>query len=354
MGRRRHPPITAAVALVALVAVAGAQSTGDSGDGSAEARPEAEIDSRRAGAREAFRLGAALARQGQWTEALAAFERSARLLPHATTTYNVGFCERALGRYSRARKSLRAALDRGGDELGSDVRAQAESYLAEIERRIARVTVHAGQDDLRIAVDGRPLELEASGPRPVTAAGTLEQGPGKLVPARTFVVVIDPGSHVFEISRGARTQLIRRTFAPGSSPVLELALPDEPRPTPAAAQERWDPTWTVLAFGTGAAGVAVGAVAGVAALKQKSDLDESCTLGTDRCDPRYQDNIDAMNRNATISTIGFGVGLVGVGVGTVLLLTRSDGGRERGPDETATVGISPWIGLGAAGLDGTF
>src|SRR5262245_61280524 len=45
-------------------------------------------------AREAFKLGAALAKQGQWVDALVAFQRSSDLKAHPITMYNVAYCER--------------------------------------------------------------------------------------------------------------------------------------------------------------------------------------------------------------------------------------------------------------------
>src|SRR3954471_1195612 len=62
-------------------------------------------------AREAFVQGAALARDAQWGAALASFARSARLRPHAWTTYNIAVCERALGKYVLARRSFAGALE---------------------------------------------------------------------------------------------------------------------------------------------------------------------------------------------------------------------------------------------------
>ena len=67
-------------------------------------RPDAPFDGERqiATARQAFRRGAALAAEGRWRDALAAFEESASLRSHAKTTYNLGYCERAIGRPTRA------------------------------------------------------------------------------------------------------------------------------------------------------------------------------------------------------------------------------------------------------------
>jgi Tfp pilus assembly protein PilF len=65
-----------------------------------------------AGARTAFERGATLAQEGRWSDALTQFELSASLRPHATTTYNIGFCERALGHPTRAKKYFKEALVR--------------------------------------------------------------------------------------------------------------------------------------------------------------------------------------------------------------------------------------------------
>jgi hypothetical protein len=52
---------------------------------------------------------------------------------------------------------------------------------------------------------------------------------------------------------------------------------------------------------------------------------------------------------ATVSTVGFVVAGAGVGVGIGALLF---GGK--GPEATARAQVTPWVGLGSAGLRGTF
>src|SRR5579859_6898324 len=58
-------------------------------------------------ARQKFVEGAALVKNAQWADAETAFEESARLHPHAVTTFNIGACERAMGRYTKARALFR-------------------------------------------------------------------------------------------------------------------------------------------------------------------------------------------------------------------------------------------------------
>jgi tetratricopeptide (TPR) repeat protein len=63
-------------------------------------------------ARVSFREGAALVDKAEWASALSSFERSLSIRPHALTLYNIGVCQRFLGRYTLARETLRQALER--------------------------------------------------------------------------------------------------------------------------------------------------------------------------------------------------------------------------------------------------
>lgn len=158
-------------------------------------------------AREAFRKGAELAKDAQWSAALASFERSSRLRPHPGTTYNIGICERALGQYVRARRTFGRALEQraaGEGDLPEPTLTEIQKLRTEIDGLVGSLDVTLLPADARVAVDGQPLEPIAapSGAGvPVVLAGTLPPGPGKPAPAPTFRVVLDPGHHVFVISR---------------------------------------------------------------------------------------------------------------------------------------------------------
>src|SRR5262245_56196099 len=93
----------------------------------------------------AFVEGTQLVRQARWAQALGAFERAAKIKAHAVTTYNIGACERAMGRYTRARKSFVDALKQndasGGRQLPDSLASQTRGYLAEIDGLLAHVSV---------------------------------------------------------------------------------------------------------------------------------------------------------------------------------------------------------------------
>src|SRR5689334_11721443 len=102
----------------------------------AQAPAPGEADAATLQARALFSEGTDKAHRGEWSLALAAFQRSWSLHPHAVTAYNIGYCERALGRYTRARKMFGEAFAEsaahGGVELPQELAAAAKTYLAEL------------------------------------------------------------------------------------------------------------------------------------------------------------------------------------------------------------------------------
>lgn len=334
-----------------------------SGERASETATEPEGPATRR-AREAFRLGSALAAQGQWSDALAAFQRAQRLRPHPVTTYNIGYVQRALGHLTRARKALKEALDGG---LPADLHQEAQSYLSEIEPKLARIAVTITSDETTVAVDGRPLEVESTGARPVLVAGTLPPGAGTPPPSETFDLLVDPGAHMFVLSReGAKDRVVNQSFEPGAMlglqlgirlekkapkaapvPVADTAAP-EPQPS---GPSRW-PVW--VAYGVGGAGLVTGSVLGGLAIGKKKDLDAVCEQ-KNACPEEEQGNIDDLDRFALGSNIAFAVGAAGVTAGTVLLFVLDDDtGESPVTAELGPVRTEPWVGVGSAGLRGEF
>lgn len=364
-GRRRHVAATVVLALVLSVSLPSrAQDSGASAEAPAQqAAPpsEASDDPNVARARDAFEVGTRLAHEGQWVEALAAYERSARLRPHPVTTYNIGYCERALGRYTRARKMLKLALSehesKSGGALPDDLLALAKTYLAEVEQRVVHATVSVRPASSTLSVDGRPLETsDSSGDRAALVAGTRDSGKPEAVPQQSFELLIDPGRHVFVLAQpGAPDTVVSETFAAGSAPTLELVARESAGERPAntavrAAPKGPDYTLPILSYGVGAAGIAVGSVFGIATLNKGADLDSKCPNKS--CPSSDKPEIDTANRYAMVSTIGFGIGILGVGAGTYLLLTAKAPSEKKLPEKTAHV--RPWVGVGRAGLAGSF
>jgi hypothetical protein len=181
-------------------------------------------------ARQLYTRATQLVKAAQWYEALGLFEKSNQLHPHAVTLFNTAACERALGRYTRARAlydRILAHKGGSGDEAPPDaLTAEVELHARELDALLAHAEVRIAPAEAALTVDGRPLEVfgEARGER-VAWAGLAEQGAGRAAPAAEFELVADPGAHVVTITRaGYSPAVVRVTFAPGEHAALPLEL----------------------------------------------------------------------------------------------------------------------------------
>jgi hypothetical protein len=125
-------------------------------------------------------------------------------------------------------------------------------------------------------------------------------------------------------------------------------------PGPSTPTTRTEPANYLPAYiglGVAAVGIGVGSIFGAIALGNKSDLDSQCQNKT--CPNSSQDSISAMSRNATISTIGFAVGVIGVGVAVVDFIIAKPHVVEEKSGKNGFQ-IAPMIGPGSAGFYGKF
>jgi hypothetical protein len=127
--------------------------------------------------------------------------------------------------------------------------------------------------------------------------------------------------------------------APGAAPA-----PVAPAPAPASdTGARGVPAGVWVGVAVAGAGLLTGGITGVLASKKKGDL--NCP--SSGCLPSQRSDVDSYNQLRTLSTVGFIAAGVGVATAGVFWFTR--------PREAERTGhVSPWLGLGAAGVRGTF
>lgn len=148
------------------------------------------------------------------------------------------------------------------------------------------------------------------------------------------------------------------TVGPGEAKSLEVSLRKLPEveAAPAASSAAYRPrqksearrVGSYIAFGLGGAGVVAGGVTGGLFLRKRSDLKSECH--GEVCGSPSAKKISTYHLYGTISPIAFGVGVLGLGTGLVLLLT------EPKAEESASAGFSvrPLLGFGALGAEGSF
>jgi hypothetical protein len=299
-------------------------------------------------ARTAFERGAAFASEERWGDALSAFTESALLRPHATTTYNIGFCERALGRAVRARKHFALALAQDqtakGAELTPELRAASKKYLEEVRTQIATPTIVV-PPEVTITIDGRPLEAADAG---LMLAGTRDPGPGEKVPSGHFVLEIDAGAHEIVIAApDGRNKVAHEYFPAATTKELKLDLPPLP-PPPLVDHGRTRRVSGYILGAAGVVGVGIGAYFGLAARSTWSEAKDKCPSRTSCSDESVQLSTDA-RKEANVATVAFVAGGAAIVGGTILILTGAP------PSERAHVGavIDP-RGLAFLSLSGSF
>lgn len=191
---------------------------------------------------------------------------------------------------------------------------------------------------------------------------------------------IDPGEHVVEASApGYKTARAKVRLSEGGVDSVALTLERDPNavavapvPVPktgAAPPPTSDPTSpppanppadagvtqptgapnrvpAYVALGVGGAGLVVGTITGIVAVGKKGTLDDNCASKV--CPPAEESSLDSAKTMATVSTIGFGVGIVGLAVGGYLWFTAPSSKSANKPS------VTPVVGLGSVGLTGRF
>jgi hypothetical protein len=253
---------------------------------------------------------------GNYVVACRSLSESYRLDPQLGALFTEATCEMRAGKLATAAKHYLDFITRV-DSLPPETR----------ERQQERRAVAAQQ---RTALLPRipTLRVELRGQSSVRPRLTLN---GDLLSEDSLNIdlPLDPGDQILEQRTPAGAAAVKRiTLAPGEHQMLVIQLaeaaPPLTQPSPASTkQDR--PSRSVLPYvlgGAGLVGLAVGGVAGMMAIGQKSVVNDACD-GTS-CTQRGLTAADAGKRDALVSTIGFGVGIVGLSAGLVLLLTASE------------------------------
>jgi hypothetical protein len=274
-------------------------------------------------------LARALAGQGKFVEAQEAYNRIIRegLPPAAPTAF---------------KKAL------------ADAKTEVDGVSSKIGGATISVHATAGGDvpSAKVLLDGSPVSNASLGVRRA----------------------IDPGSHLLQVSAdGFKPAEVRFDVAEGASidqPVtleadLSAAQPPgtvaaTPMPAATGAEQpgaagsskvREVLPW--VAFGVGGAGLVTGAIAGGVAMGKHSDLANQCV--PQPCPLSAKGQLDSYHTIATVSTVGFIVGGVGVAAGVVLLLTKPKTESAGPPASSPTaLRVVPTVGLGSIGAVGEF
>jgi hypothetical protein len=237
-----------------------------------------------------------------------------------------------------------ARMPTAGDETEKSVEARTEAaHLAEELR--PRIPT------LRVKIEGLPADesahLSIDGVSVPDAALTEPQkvDPGK----HTVAIRVGEGPTARE-ARGAgmvnegQAGEVTLTVPPKPAVVVPVVGPDAPQPRPS----RTGPLLVKIGFGTAIAGGSLALIAGFSAINKANGLAGECPYN--HCPPGTPtSDLEASRTWATVTNVAVVIGSAGVVVGIIgLWRSRSTTARIEGAS------LAPWIGVGAAGLDGRF
>lgn len=333
-------------------------------------KQSARIDEQtRAAARTIGEEGLKLYDAGNYFDALDRFERADALI-HAPT---LGLMA---ARSLVALRRLVEASDRYEDVSQMKVEAKSsdafkDAVVAAAKERAALLprlpfvdvaVVGPGATEItELQIDGRTVAPQLLGIRkPIAAKLPLDPGHHRLevrlgaqkayerialTEGETVRVVLRLGATVDQLAHTTAPE--GSTRAPGSAPELEAWTV-----SPEAQRRRTTQLAAgFISLGVGAVALITGGAAGGVAIGKKGALDAQCDPTQLTCPPALRDEVDGYNGLRAASTAGFIVGGVGLALGAALIVTAPRATVKR---KDSALAVTPLLGLGGAGLIGTF
>lgn len=328
MNLRRISYVPVLLAVLGAPARAGAEAAGSASSAPAPAAGANDT----AEARQHFGEGLKLYKDGDFDAALVQFERAYAIKPNYKVLYNIAQTYFELREYVEAQDNMARYLKEGGTLIDPERQAAVSKDLAELEQRIAKVTLTVNVAGATVLVDGKKV-----GTTPLGEPISVSEG------QRTISVEAP--------NRGARQRLIRVAGgeqqaltldfeeAPPPVPAMPINLPPQPKPSTGLGAGFW-----ASAIGAVALGASAG-VSGYFALQAQDDnKNQRKELGVSQS--TLDDSDHRAKALALTSDILSGAAIVCAGVAVVLLVSS--------PHHTASAQVGLRLSPGSANLVGRF
>lgn len=266
-------------------------------------------------------------RAGNYAEAANHFERSNQLAPSAAAVY---WWAMALDLEGRAYEAVRAFdqlfADPSHTELGEELLEPARQRHELLGKVPATVVLNVSPEDATVEIDGAL--------QPGVAPYTLRLAKGKhqLRVSREGYIPLD-GELDLEAA-----QSLEQNVQLEAVPVAPVVAPPAADEKPRAAVEPRSKVPAYVTLGVAGASAVLGTVFGIQALSAKSDFEASPTAT----------NADAVERNALIADMAWGIALT-LGVTGVVLLTSEEPASESASDRPrkqvaqSTLQVAPFV-----------
>ncbi len=306
-------------------------------------------------ARDLYNQGKKLRDQGELKAALDKFKAAHALAHTPITGLDLAKTHAALNQPVDAREVCldiaRTPVAREETPRSAEARREAAKLAEQVVPQIASIAVRVEGLDVgqipRVTVDQNSV--------PFLALSELRKvNPG----THSVTASVDGGTESeesVEVKPGETKSVVVTVIQPEKKLPPLIPVPVEPQrtgptPLPIAPPSDEPPKKSPLvAIGitTTIVGAAVGSITGIVALSKKSDLSTSCPNRA--CLPGQYSALDSAKAFGIVSTIGFGVGLVG----GVLWIVGETTSKKSAPTPSSAV-VTPYVSTQGAGLYGRF
>jgi hypothetical protein len=297
----------------------------------------------------------------RYEEAYREFKAAYRASPSWKILGNLGISAYRLERDGEALAAFERYLKEGQKEIDATERAQFERDAHTLRSGLVKVSLSSQPPGATLS-DERVPQSGASIRNPYPALGAPQELgvraghhrfiaslPGR--PDSVWEVDLEPGQkveHVFTFAEPVANAAPAAVTPPAATP------PSDSSASTASGGSGPLRTWSYVSFGVGVIGVGAGTVF---ALGAKSNYDDAnalcpsfpCDLTLRQANDREGLESDG-NSKKTFSLVGFAVGGVGIATGVTLLLLS---GRNKEP-AAAGFSVKPLVGLGSVGVSGGF
>jgi hypothetical protein len=295
--------------------------------------------------------------KGDFKAALKSYEAADAIMHVPTTGLEVARAQAQLGLLLEARETLgrvmRLPPKPGEPPPFTAARRTAETMSAELGARIPSVTVNVTNGEA-----GQPTVIVFDGEVVPPAAA---QAPRKVNPGHHTVIArsgsLEKKQDVDVAERDSKTVSIdlkpqaAGVIGSGGAGAAGGSSGDAEQASPSSGPSGVPKVLVYGGFGLGIVGVGVGAVTGLMSISKVSDVKKDCSNNV--CPPARQGDIDSAKSLGTISTVAFIAGGVGVGAGIIGLVLQGKQSEGSAPT-TAKLTVKPDVGPTWMGLHGTF
>jgi len=333
----------------------------------------AQTDEQRAGARSLATEGATAFKDGRYKDAVDLFTKAESLMHAPPHLLYLARSHVKLGQYVKAREAYlritKEQLPGNSPQAFRDAQATAQKEVSSVDPKIGSLEIKIegaeAAKDLSVRIDGTPIATVLVGvPHPIdpgehrieaSATGfraqpqTVRLGDGDKT-STTLKLEVDPNAAPAAAPPAAGGAAPQLGAAPGpGAPVRDSSTSMESTSSGSGMR-----IGAYAAFGVGAVGLGLGTVFLLQSMGKQSDADALCSGAGGGCPLSKKAEVDKLDSDAksagTLSVVGYAVGGAGIAAGVVMLILsgKSESTASNKP------AVYPWVGVGSGGVAGRF